>query len=137
MTAVHSLKSPEIYATTIDCGLPMFNGGYFAFPLIDTLYSIADSLKAIPLDFLSPESKMQDATERCMNGIIMTSFKVTEPCVWLAIYNIKTQESMVLKHDRRTGDNQYSKVVLPNSRRMHIDFDPINPDYILYITQTG
>jgi len=131
------MKSPELYDHSLNCSFVEFDGGYFAFPLIDSLYPIAVNKPPIGLGFMSKEYKKMDVKERCSSGLFIKRFKISASFVWLAILNASTKELTVIKHNRSTGENRTSEVLFPDALNMQVDFDPVNPDYILYPGRSG
>ncbi len=136
-TEVNPMKNPKMYDYTLDCQSLEFDKDYFAFPLIDTLYPIANPhLPPVALNFLPAGYDEQSASKLCMEGLAITTFKITNTYVWVALYNGKTRQRQILRHNRHTGENQYTQVPLDRNI-IDINFDPVNPDYILYTTRSS
>lgn len=129
---VNPKKNPQLYKRTLSCVFPTFNQGYFAFPLIDTLYSVSGKLPPIALNIFPANYPFSTPDQRCDNGIFIDGFYVTDDYVWVAYSDNTKNYETVVRHDRHTGKNEISKNAINFHNQIFTRFDPINPDYILF-----
>lgn len=126
-------KNPHLYSQSMSCIFPTYNQGYFAFPLIDTLYSVSGNQPPIPLNIIPENYQFATSGERCNKGIFIDGFYVTDDYVWVAYSNNTKNYETVIRHDRHTGKNKVSqKAITFNNGGIFTRFDPINPDYLLF-----
>lgn len=137
LNRLSSMKNPSIYKESLSCAFPVFNQGYFAFPLIDTLYSLSEKLPKIPLNFIPKHFRYNTATDRCVKGIVIDNFYLTPDYVWVAYGNFSKENNSryyetVVRHNRHTGENILSTKIIPFDYSISSGFDPLDPDYLLF-----
>lgn len=131
------MKNPPLYKESLSCAFPVFNQGYFALPLIDTLYSVSGEQPPIPLDFIPKKYQYKTATDRCVKGIVIKGFYLTDDYVWVSYFNYSEENNSgnhetVVRHNRHTGANEKSSKIIQFGYSMSARFDPIDPDYLLF-----
>lgn len=129
---VNPLKTPTLYSKSTSCMYPVFNQGYFAFPLIDTLYSVAGDQPPIPLNFIPEQVRFKVPDERCNHGIFINAFYITRDYVWVAYSNNAERYETVVRHNRHTGKNLFATKKINITTDISAHFDPVNPDYLLF-----
>jgi hypothetical protein len=125
-------KNPPLYSQSLSCVFPTFNQGYFAFRLIDTLYSISGKQAPIPLNIIPDDYQFSTPGERCNKGIFIDGFYITDDYVWVAYSNNTKNYETVVRQDRHTGKNTVSKKYITVHTGIFTRFDPIDPDYLLF-----
>lgn len=126
-------KNLSVYRQSMSCRSPNYNQDYFAFPLIDTLYSLSGDNEPIPLNIIPEQYQFKTAPERCNDGIFIDGFYVTDDYVWVAYSDNTKNYETVARHDRRTGENVVSENAIKFvSGGIFTRFDPVNPDYLLF-----
>lgn len=125
-------KNSLLFSQSLACIFPTFNQGYFAFPLIDTLYSVSGDQPAIPLNIIPENYQFSSPKERCFDGIFIDGFYITDDYVWVSYSDHTKYYETVVRHNRHTGENEYAKNAIKFNKRIFTRFDPIDPDYLLF-----
>jgi hypothetical protein len=101
------------------------------------LYSVAGNLPLIPLNIIPEKDKFESPEDRCSKGIFINGFYMTDDYVWVsysdhAKVNHARNFETVVRHNRHTGENLFSKKKINFDYSLTSCFDPINPDYLLF-----
>jgi hypothetical protein len=132
----YGMKIPALYKNTIGCSFLLYYKGYFALPLIGTLFPLDIRGSNVQLPFF--ENMREGDCSSAKNFIY--SFLLNENYVWLTMLNTNHQggdQLELLKYNRKTKDLEVSSLRFTESENNLMAFDPVNPDFFIYKSAGG
>lgn len=132
------IRVPKLYDTSTGCFFPIYYKEYFILPMYGTIYSLNPKNKDIVLPFFNNDNVTRFNYCTVVNNYVY-SFRYNDEWVWIqldeyldGVAGKRRFTRKFIKYNRNDNDTVVSKFTFVNNNDMLImDFDPINPDFIL------